>query len=358
MDVQVVDVPYSRLKDSGIELPRPSLLGRLKGEQGRPVLHINGHYDVVPVGSGWTVDPFAAEVRQGRLYGRGSTDMKGGITAAVMAAATLARVEAKLRGDLVISATPDEETGGELGAGYLVANGFAQADTAIVAEGSEANSLTLAHKGALWLELKTIGRAAHGSLPDKGVNAVTKMAKLVLALDRFAEELKAKRTHSSELFNDLPSPSLMPGGTIHGGVKTNVVPDSCALTLDRRLLPEENMDEAQRQILSVIEMVKSNDPELRVEAKRLLGIPAYQCPNDAPIATTLFKEITDVNGNEPRVGGTTGFTDAHYFGEQMPTAMYGCGVREKAHQADEYVIIDDVVKAAKVYALTAIEMLQ
>ncbi len=358
LDVQVVDVPQNQLRDSGLELPRPSVLGRLKGEQGKPVLHINGHYDVVPVGSGWTVDPFAAEVRQGRLYGRGSTDMKGGITAAVMAALTLARFEANLQGDLVISVTPDEETGGQLGAGFLVANGFAQANATIVAEGSDVNSLTIAHKGALWMELRTIGKAAHGSRPNQGVNAVTKMAEVVLSLDQFAEELKAQRTPSSELFQEFPSPSLMCGGTIHGGMKTNVVPDSCALTLDRRLLPEETIDDAQQQILSRIEKIKSDDPELKVEAKRLLGIAAYQCPENASIMAALSEAITNVNGTKPTIVGTTGFTDAHYFGAEMPTAMYGCSVREKAHQADEYVTIDDVVKAAKVYALTAIKMLQ
>jgi len=357
MDLQLVDVPKERLSASGVELQRPSIIGVLKGDEGKPSLHINGHYDVVPVGSGWTVDPFGGEVREGKLYGRGATDMKAGITAAVIAALAVARSGVRLRGDLVISSTPDEETGGELGAGYIVAKGYARGDAAIVAECPGVDKVCIAHKGALWMELKTIGKAAHSGRPHLGVNAVTKMAKLVLALDRFAEELQTRRTASSSLFGDAPSPVLVVGGTIQGGVKTNIIPDSCVVTLDRRLLLEEKLEDAEYQIMSVVAKTKGEDPEFRVQSRPLLRIPPAQCPREAKVVTTLVKAVTKVYGTAPNVAGNYGFTDAHYFMEKMPTVMWGPNTTGRGHSADEYVIIDDVVRAAKVFTLAAIEML-
>lgn len=353
----LIEPARMHLESRGLHFPRTSVTADLPGSEHKPVLNINGHMDVVPVGSGWTVEPFGGAIYDGKIYGRGTTDMKGGIAAAVMAAIALRRSGVELRGDLVISATPDEETGGEMGAGFLLANSFVKGDAAIIAEGAELSEVSLAHKGALWMELKTIGKAAHASSPDLGINAVTNMAKIILAIDGLAQELKTKRTPTSHLFYNVPGPVLTVGGTISGGVKTNVVPDSCVVTLDRRLLPEETMEEAEKQILSIVERLTREDPRLKVEVRTVLRVPPTLSSRDSNIAAAIIQSVAKVNGNSPRLMGTWGFTDAHFFAQKMPTVMYGPGISAKAHQTDEYVEIDHVLRVAKVFALTAIKML-
>ena len=352
-----VDVPKKRLVDARVDFPRTSVIGLLKGKLGKQTLHINGHFDVVPVGSGWTVDPFGGEIHDGKMYGRGTSDMKGGVAAAIMAAASIARSDLELSGNLEISSTPDEETGGELGAGYLVSNGHIHGDAAIVAEGSEVDQVSIAHKGVLWMELKTIGKATHASRPHLGVNAVTKMARVLLALDKLAEDLKGRKTASSSIFHDAPWPVLTVGGKITGGTKINIVPDSCTSTLDRRLLPEEKVEDAEKEILAVIEELKRQDSELKIEMKPLLKIAPLICDKKSLIVSCLTEAIERINGASPQIVGTSGFTDAHYFGQKMPTAMFGPATHGIGHQADEYVEIDHLMRATKVFAATAIRML-
>jgi succinyl-diaminopimelate desuccinylase len=168
MNTNLIEVPETDLRKNGVELPRVSVLSMLKGATSNKTLHINGHYDVVPTAPGWTFDPFGGTVSDGKMYGRGTTDMKCGIVAMIIAVTAMLRSGVKLDGDLTMSATPDEETGGDLGAGFLVKNGFIKGDSTIVAEGSRFNEVALAHKGAFWLEVKTIGKSAHGSSPGLG----------------------------------------------------------------------------------------------------------------------------------------------------------------------------------------------
>jgi succinyl-diaminopimelate desuccinylase len=357
IESKLVEVSQGELKASGVDLPRVSVLGNLKGTIRKPVLHINGHFDVVPPGSGWTCDPFGGEIRDGNLYGRGSSDMKGSLAAAIMTLVVIARTGIQLKGDVTLSATPDEETGGELGAGYLLKNGLVRGDGCVVAEGAGVNEVSMGHKGVLWMEVRTHGRATHASRPHLGVNAVTKMANVIIGLNELSQKLEKKRTESSKLFMDTPCPSLMVGGTIRGGIKTNIVPDSCVLTLDRRLLLEENTKEAEDEVLSSLAKLRSEDAELDVQANSLLRIEPMRCDPNAEILQTLVRSVTKTSGVPPRIIATDGFTDAHYFATQMPTVMHGAGLREQGHTKNEYVVIDHVIRTCKTFALSAIDML-
>jgi acetylornithine deacetylase/succinyl-diaminopimelate desuccinylase-like protein len=183
------------------------------------------------------------------------------------------------------------------------------------------------------------------------------MARIVLALDDLGSQLKSKRSPSSSLFSDVPSPTLMVGGLIKGGVKVNVVPGESTCTVDRRFMPEESVEEIEDEILSVVKRAASAQPGLRTETKRLAVMPPSSCPREAAIAQCLTQSVEFVNGGPPHIMGVSGFTDAHFFSELMPTVMYGPQILEKAHAEDEYVVLEHVSRAAKVLAVTALSFL-
>lgn len=354
--VENVRVPKDVLMRYGLELPRVNVIGVLRGVGSGRVLCYNGHYDVVPPGSGWSVDPFNGVVRDGRIYGRGAADMKGANAAMLIAVKALKEVGVKLGGDVVYVATPDEETGGHAGAEYVVREGLIRSDACIVGEPTEVDKVAVAHKGALWLELTTLGKAAHASLPHKGVNAVEKMAKVIMAFEKLKAELTKKRT-KAPMPDESRAPTVMVGGLIRGGVKINVVPDRCTVTVDRRLIPEESVDQAKNEVLQLVEELMAGDPELKVEVKVLeAAMPAYT-HEDETIVETVKNAVKTVLGREAVVTGLPGFTDMRFFNEVAPTILYGPGSMSQAHVADEHILIEDLVAGAKVYALTAMNFL-
>jgi succinyl-diaminopimelate desuccinylase len=362
-NVQLIEVPRDKLEElapHGEGLPRVSVLASLKGTAQGPSLHFNGHFDVVPPGTGWTKDPFLPTVDEGKLYGRGTSDMKGGIATMVMAAQALVEAGVKLRGELSISAVPDEETGGFAGAGYLVRNRLIKADYAIVTEPSSINTIWNAHKGALWLEITTLGKAAHGSLPFMGINAFEKLIKVAQALEGLKPKF-ALRTSSHHVEpKEAMHPTIMIGGVVSGGVKVNVVPSRCSMTIDRRLIPEEKMSDAKKEIEDVLKSLNREDPELKIEVKSLLEADAAVTPQGEKICETLAKNIRQVTNITPQFSLCTAFLDMRFLVNQagIPTVSYGPGLLKTAHTADEYVLVDDLVTATKVLALTAMDLLK
>ncbi len=353
---QLIKVPDKKLSELGLELPRVNLVGVLKGLSSERVLCYNGHYDVVPPGSGWSVNPFSGVVMNGRIYGRGAADMKGANAAMIIAVKALREAGFKLGGDLVYVATPDEETGGHAGAEYVVREGLVRGDACIIGEPTEVDKIAVAHKGALWLELIVYGKAAHGSLPHRGINAVEKMAKVIVSFEKLKAEL-TKRNTKAPMPEESRTPTMMIGGVIQGGVKINVVPDKCVVTIDRRLIPEENVEHVLNEIQEFVNELKREDPELRAEIKVLeKASPAYT-REDEEIVKTVRSAIKEVLGRDAIISGLTGFTDMRFFNEVMPTILYGPGSMSQAHVADEHIPIDDLVTGAKVYALTILKFL-
>ena len=339
-----------------LELPRVNLVGVLKGLSSERVLCYNGHYDVVPPGSGWSVNPFSGIVMNERIYGRGAADMKGANAAMIIAVKALREAGFKLGGDLIYVATPDEETGGHAGAEYVVKEGLVRGDACIIGEPTEVDKIAVAHKGALWLELIVYGRAAHGSLPHRGINAVEKMAKVIVSFEKLKAELTKRKT-KAPMPEESRTPTMMIGGVIQGGVKINVVPDKCVVTIDRRLIPEENVEHVLNEIQEFVNELKREDPELRAEIKVLeKASPAYT-REDEEIVKTVRSAIKEVLGRDAIISGLTGFTDMRFFNEVMPTILYGPGSMSQAHVADEHIPIDDLVTGAKVYALTILKFL-
>jgi len=357
LEVQVIEVPSERVKEMEYTLPRTNAIATLRGEKGKPVLHMNGHFDVVPLGAGWTLDPFGAEIREGMIYGRGSSDMKGSVAAQLMAAAAIKKAGISLKGTITTSATCDEETGGQLGAGYVVEKGYADADFGINSDSGPIDSISLGHRGAMWLEITTKGKTAHGSVPHKGINAVEKMADVIQELKKLREEFK-KKVSAMPLSDPLcKHPTLTIGGTIHGGIKTNVVPDRCVMTIDRRVIYEETPEEAREEVEAVLRRMAEEDPELSYETKVVNRIEPSYTPESSEIVQTLRKNVKAIVGKEAKISYGGGYTDMWYFNKIMPMAHYGVNLSGQAHTADEHLKLDDLITGTKVIALTALDML-
>ncbi len=362
-EAELVRVPEGRAQElypQGTEHPRIAVVGKYLNSEGeRAGLHLNGHIDVVPPGKGWLRDPFRASEENGKLYGLGATDMKSGVACALGVLQTLSALHIKLKGDLTFSFAPDEETGGHAGVGYLAGNGFIRADYAIVLEPSQPHQVKIGHRGVMWLDVVTKGRTAHGSVPHRGVNAFDKMVSVAMRMKELEKQIKTKKTSFPTVDEQDAHPTLMMGGVVRCGVKTNVVPDECTASLDRRLIPEETLDEAYREIEGAVEELRKEDAELQVELRRQMAFGAASVPQDSPVCKVVAASHQRVTGVDPRIVLAAGFTDAHYLTEGLgiPTITYGPGLSGMAHVPDEYVLVDDLVLCTKVLADAAINLL-
>lgn len=358
LEAQAINTPEERVEEMGYTLPRTNAIVALRGEKAKPVLHMNGHFDVVPVGSGWTVDPFGAEIREGMIYGRGSSDMKGSVAAQLMAAAAIKKAGIKLSGTITISATCDEETGGQLGAGYVVEEGYADADFGINSDAGPIDAVSLGHRGAMWLEITTKGRTAHGSVPHKGINAVEKMADVIQELKKLREGFK-KKVSAMPLGDPLcKHPTITIGGTIHGGLKTNVIPDRCVMTIDRRVIYEETPEEAREEVEAVLRDMAERDPEFSYETRVVNRIEPSYTPESSEIVGALKKNVKALLGKDAKISYGGGYTDMWYFNKIMPMAHYGVNLSGQAHTADEHLKLSDLITGTKVIALTAVDLLK
>lgn len=361
-DVKIVQVPREKLPilaPHGGGLPRPNLLAKLPGEESKPSLHFNGHYDVVPAMKGWNLDPFKSVIKNGKIYGRGSADMKGGIASMIIAADAIVKSGIDLRGALSFSATPDEETDGFAGSGFITKEGLIKSDYCIIGEPSGIHNVFNSHKGSLWLELITRGKATHGSTPWLGINAFEKMVTIVNAINK---ELKPKLARKKSNFPTIPPKgnvaTITIGGLTRGGTAINTVPEICSTTIDRRFIPEETIEDVKSEIFDLLEKLQQEDPELKIETKIKTETNACSVPRDSFICETVMNAVRKITKREPSVTMCLGSLDTRYFVEAgVPTVSYGPSSMEMAHTKDECVSIEDLITAAKVYALSAIRIL-
>jgi len=327
--------------------PRYNVIARMG--DGRPVFHFNGHYDVVPAGPGWKTDPFKPVVTGGLVYGRGASDMKGGIAAIITAAKALADSNAKLGGTLELSFTPDEETGGEAGAAYIVERGIVNPDFAVVAEPSGIDNIWIGNKGVAWLLIEVHGKQAHGSTPWRGANAFEAM---VHVAERILRELKpvVEERRSRYDYGDPEGAraTMMLGGEVGGGAKVNIVPGHCYFTIDRRVLPEENSEDAAREIEEFVNGIRI--PGVRIEVRRMSIQDASVIDAEQEIVKVAVRSAEDVTGIKPRRTVCMGGLDTRFFQRKGVQAItYGPGIQEAAHTADEYIRVDDILSMAKIY---------
>lgn len=327
---------------------RPSVLARLACGPG-PVLTFCSHIDVVPAGERalWNgVDPFGAEVRAGRMHGRGTADAKGPVAAALEAVALLRALEVPLAGTLELALVADEEAMGFLGTGYLVGRGVLKPDLAIVGEPTSLR-VVRAQRGAAWLRLTTRGRAAHGSEPSRGVNAIEHMAALIAELPA---SLPA-RTHPL-----LGAPTLNVG-TISGGEKVNIIPASCSIEIDRRTLPGETLAEVVASLEAAVERARERVPGLQAAVETLAACDPFEVPEDAPLVE-VARACAAEAGVEPEVIGFRGASDARFLAEAgAQTIVWGPGDISLAHTARESIDLAELETAAVAYALACARLL-
>lgn len=315
---------------------RPNVLARIGGGHGGRSLMLNGHLDTVDV-AGMTHAPFAADERDGRLYGRGATDMKAGIAA--MCAAAARASDTDLGGEVIIAAVVDEEYA-SLGTRTLIEAGVT-AHAAIVTEPTRL-AIAPAHRGFAWLDVTVEGRAAHGSRYDVGVDAITHAALLIAELDAHHRLTLTPRTHP------LLGHASLHAGTISGGTGISTYPDRCTFSLERRTLPGEQGADFVGEVESAIARVRDRVPDFRATVAQGL----VQEPNDVPLdhaIVTALQSACGAEGAPARVEGLSCWTDAALLtAAGIPAVCYGPGDIALAHAAEEYVAIDEIARATAV----------
>jgi len=301
-----------------------------------PTLLLNGHLDTVGV-EGMTVAPYAAEVRDGRLYGRGSCDMKGGLASLLAAARRLAR--SGPAPPLVVALTADEEHA-SLGMAALVDSGV-RADLAVVCEPTRL-SVMPAHKGFVWVRASFRGRAAHGSRPELGIDAIRHAALFLTALDPLAGELDARPAHP------LLGCGSLHAGTIRGGTAESVYPERCELLLERRTLPGEGPEAVVAELSRVLSEVKAREGALDARLEVTLERPGTEVPVDSALVSGLL-EAGAAHGVPRVVEGMTAWVDAAFLNEAgIPAVCYGPGDIAQAHSADEWIAVGEIERCADV----------
>ncbi|MCU7786606.1 M20 family metallopeptidase [Pyrobaculum sp. 3827-6] len=348
LETEIVEVPKAEVSKRCAECadyPRLILLAR----SGEPKIHFNGHYDVVPPGplESWRVTkPFEPLYRDGRLYGRGAVDMKGGLTSIMLAVEKA--VSAGLK-NFEISFVPDEEIGGETGAGYLAKSGKITAPWVVIAEGSGEDNIWIGHRGLVWFMVEVYGKQAHGSTPWQGLNAFEGAAYIAYRLQEYAKSIAAR---SSKYEYDDPrgaTPTVTIGGEVHGSVKTNVVPGYFAFSVDRRVIPEEDLEAVKKEFIEFVQRVAKELPH-RVEVKVTNVSEAALVEPSHPLIEALSASVEEVIGRRPRRTVCIGGLDARFFIKQgIPTATYGPGPIGLAHAPDEYVEVRQVLNVAEAY---------
>ena len=347
--------------------PRVNVIGTRRGRSARPLLHLNGHIDVVPAGAGWTKDPFGGEVSDGRIWGRGACDMKAGIAAAVFAVEAIRRAGIPLHGTVEISGTVDEESGGFAGVAWLAERkrlSAARTDFAIIPEPLHVDRICIGHRGVYWFEVETTGRIAHGSMPFHGVNAIEHMG---LVLDRIERELvprlKARTTAMpvipAEARHATLSANGISGGQPVDGIQTPCVADRCRAIFDRRFLIEEGFDAARAEIVAMLDALARDTPDFTYGITDLLVVHPTRTPDGSPVVSALDGALHRVLGRSGGLVASPGTYDQKHFARLagVPHCVaYGPGILDLAHQPDEYCSVADLVTATKVLALAVLAL--
>jgi succinyl-diaminopimelate desuccinylase len=354
LEVQKFPVPPEMVHAAGLQ-SLTNLLVRRRFGPGRTVL-LNAHGDVVPPGEGWTHDPYGAEIVDGKLYGRAAAVSKCDFATYTFALRALEAVAKPTQGSVELLFTYDEEFGGELGPALLLNNGTIKPDL-MVAAGFSYQVIT-AHNGCLQLEVTVHGKMAHAAIPESGVDALQAAVQLLSAL--FAQNAILKNVRS-EVFG-ITHPYLNVG-MIEGGTNTNVVPGRVSFKLDRRMIPEENPEQVEADLRTLIAQTAAQCPGIQVDVKRILLARAMRpLPGNGPLVQALQSHAQAVFGEAVPALGTPLYTDVRLFSEAgIPGVIYGAGPRtvleSNAKRADEHIVLEDLRRATHVMARSLVDLL-
>jgi acetylornithine deacetylase/succinyl-diaminopimelate desuccinylase family protein len=359
-ETEVAEFLKEFLEDEGIdarlrkvEKDRPNVIAALKGSGGGKSLMLNGHTDTVPPYD-MDIPPFVPKVQGGKLYGRGALDMKGGLGAMAMTLVALDRAKTPLRGDLYLAAVIGEEERSE-GTEDIVLRG-PKADMAIVGEPTDLE-VQPSHRGLEWFDVHFYGKAAHGGQAERGANAISMASRFVNLLETdLLPRLKARGSSKT-------LPPTVNVGVIQGGQQPSSVADQCVVSLDRRWVPEEDLQSVFQEIYDLFDELKKSDPSFKAELKRNISnmktmthVPNY-VPGDHRLVRSLRDSAALETGAQTKVSSFWGWTDAAlmtHFGK-TPTVVFGPG-GAGAHSRVEYVLTEDLQKCVRIYARTALDL--
>ena len=364
-EVEYDDPPAEACPAGSGAYPRQNVIGRL-GNGGRR-LHLNGHLDVVPAGSGWTGDPFSGEIRDGAVWGRGASDMKGGVAAALFAAVALRRAGVRLGGTLEISGTADEETGGHAGVAWLAESGRIAADTdaVIIPEPFGSRRVCVGHRGVYWFRVVAEGEVAHGSMPFLGRNAITDLAPLLEEIrSEWVPELAGRRTTLPVVPEGARAATVnvnsIRGGQAGAGTESPQVPDRAEVVVDRRFLPEEGLEAVRKEIARRVAACAARDPRRRYRIEELLTVEPVRTPAGSLATEAVRYGVRSAVGVEVEEVASPGTYDHKHVARiaGVPDCVaYGPGILELAHRPDEHCPVEELVRSTGALALAAAAVL-
>jgi acetylornithine deacetylase/succinyl-diaminopimelate desuccinylase family protein len=344
----VADLVADRCRQLGLRVTtpevfpgRPNVVARLPGDRPGPVVVLNTHLDTVPAGEGWRDGPFGGVVRDGRVWGLGTSDAKGQVVAMLGAVAALVESGAPRAGEVVFTGVVDEELGSQ-GAREVVKG--LRADYAIVGEPTR-HRVAIAHRGSVRPRIVVHGKAAHSSTPRLGLNAIYKMRAVLEALEEYVERLDARR-------HPLIGPPSGAVTLIRGGHKESAVPDRCEIVLDRRMVPGESQDAVVADIEAILHRLSAADPELRVGIEGYLPTsgPPSETPRDARLVRLAVDAVREVTGTAPEIyGAGFGCDMTHFRAIGAEAIVIGPGDIDRAHRPDEWIGVDELVEGTRIY---------
>ncbi|MBV0912345.1 acetylornithine deacetylase/succinyl-diaminopimelate desuccinylase family protein [Anianabacter salinae] len=353
--------------------PRWNVVARREGSAPGECVHFNSHTDVVEVGHGWTVDPFGGEAKDGRVYGRGACDMKGGLAASIVAAEAFLAVCPDFCGAIEISGTADEESGGYGGVAHLAEHGYfdpARVQHVIIPEPLNKDRICLGHRGVWWAEIETHGRIAHGSMPFLGDSAIRHMGAVLHQIEEVLYPRLALKRTEMPVVPEGARQSTLNINSVHGGERepedgydglpAPCVADRCRIIIDRRYLIEEDLAEVKAEVAAILDGLADTRAGFSYEIRDLFEVIPSMTDRDAPIVRTVADAIGRVLGHGPDYVVSPGTYDQKHIdriGRLKNCIAYGPGILDLAHQPDEWVGIDDMVDSSKVMALSLAALL-
>ena len=350
--------------------PRNNIIARIEGRHSGPCVHFNNHLDVVVPGTGWTIDPFKGIIKDGKIFGRGTCDMKGGLATSVIAMEAILEEKIDFSGAIEISGTVDEETGGFGGVAFLAKKGFfsrPRVDHVIIPEPLNVDRICLGHRGVWWSEVETFGRIAHGSMPFLGDSAIRHMTAFLEILEKKLFPLLEQKKTIMPVVPEEAKQSTLNLQALHGGenesfegMPSPCVPDSCRLIMDRRFLIEEDINEVKAEITDLLDELSNTRLNFRYQIKDIMEFLPTMTEKDSPVVEIFSDSIRKILNKTPKHVISPGTYDQKHIariGNLHDCIAYGPGILDLAHQPDEYIVIEDMVLSAKVMALSTLKLL-
>lgn len=353
--------------------PRWNIVARREGAFKGDCVHFNSHIDVVEVGNGWTTDPFGGALIDGKIYGRGTCDMKGGLATSIIAAEAFLEICPDFAGAIEISGTADEESGGFGGVAYLAEKGFFSPERVqhvIIPEPLNKDRVCLGHRGVYWAEIETFGEIAHGSMPFLGDCAVRHMGAVMTEMEETLFPALAQKRTDMPVVPDGAKQSTLNINSLHGGqtelpegytgLPSPCVPDSCRMIVDRRFLIEENIDDVEEEIHEVLRNVAAKRENFTYDLREMHRVLPTMTSRTAPVVQTVARAIEETLGKAAEFVVSPGTYDQKHIdriGKLKNCIAYGPGILDLAHKPDEYICVEDMVDSAIVMGRSLIELL-